>query len=442
MTTMSESTVSTNLAVWTAIQTSYLDVITVTTTDTNDVTFTSASTQYMSFVTTTTGAAGTAPTALIVAAVIAPASIAPLQPIVDIASGKTVAALGTEILSALAKEGILLTTPAPDVTAIVDPPYPDYLDFQVPIFASEPTPTSDDFAPTQVPPEGQQIALVSYINPIGDPAAWQRIFTYDSDKVSVLVANVLNGPDYVVNPNWKSVIDQAAAQGETMIGYVRTAAQALNKMSTSVTSYMATVSAALLLMKAGQNAVPIIFTQIYTHISTIIRSHIVYKLPQDQVATVSALAFSRYAGLLEVTDDDQPNPYDTLPNEAYMQAAIGAIAGDQPNITEPAEATGSYVAGLSNDDVVSSSDYSSVTLVWSPVGDSLGYAVYQDGVQVLELPATMTRATIGMIDPGTANIAFEVRTVLASGSGGTSLSMSASTMSLPSSGAITNVGFT
>ena len=211
--TLSGSTVSTNEAVWTAIQTSYLDVITVTTTGTNGVTSTSASTEYISFVTTTTGSAGAAPTAFIVAAVIAPALIVSLQPIVDEAGGKTVAALGTEILSALAKGNILLTayeaeqlgaviiaagttftlvgttkflyssfrlssyivniniepnpsptkttssttsSATPDVTAIVDPPYPDYLDFQVLIFPSGPTPTSDDFAPTQVPPGGRK----------------------------------------------------------------------------------------------------------------------------------------------------------------------------------------------------------------------------------------------------------------------------------------------
>ena len=46
---------------------------------------------------------------------------------------------------------------------------------------------------------GQQIAIASYINPSGDPAAWLRLLSYDSNKVSVLVANILNGPDYVVD---------------------------------------------------------------------------------------------------------------------------------------------------------------------------------------------------------------------------------------------------
>ena len=69
---------------------------------------------------------------------------------------------------------------------------------------------------------GQQIAIASYTNPLGDPTAWQRLISYDSSKLSVLVANVLNGPDYVVDTAWSSVIQQAASSGKTVIGYVRT----------------------------------------------------------------------------------------------------------------------------------------------------------------------------------------------------------------------------
>jgi hypothetical protein len=118
--------------------------------------------------------------------------------------------------------------------------------------------------------------------------------------------------------------------------------------------------------------------------------HIIYKVPQDKIANVAALAWSRHAGLLEITDDDQPNPYDNLPNEAYMQVVIGAVSGGKPRIHDPAKVTGSYVAGLPSDIVISSADYSSVTLTWSSVGNALGYAVYKNGAQVLELPASLT----------------------------------------------------
>jgi hypothetical protein len=48
------------------------------------------------------------------------------------------------------------------------------------------------------------------------------MINYPSNKVSVLVANVLNGPDTKVNEGWKTVIDQAIAKNKVVIGYVRT----------------------------------------------------------------------------------------------------------------------------------------------------------------------------------------------------------------------------
>jgi hypothetical protein len=55
----------------------------------------------------------------------------------------------------------------------------------------------------------------------------------------------------------------------------------------------------------------------------------------------------------------------------------------------------------------------------------------------------MTRATVAMLEPGTSGIAFEVRTILAtSNGGGGSRSISGSTKSLPSTGTVSNVGFT
>ncbi|KAL5331483.1 hypothetical protein ACEPPN_001014 [Leptodophora sp. 'Broadleaf-Isolate-01'] len=47
----------------------------------------------------------------------------------------------------------------------------------------------------------------------------------------------------------------------------------------------------------------------------------------------------------------------------------------------------------------------------------------------------MTRATIGMLDPGTSDIAFQVQTILTSGSG----SGSDNTNSLPPSVTMTNI---
>ncbi|KAB8213185.1 Spherulation-specific family 4-domain-containing protein [Aspergillus novoparasiticus] len=366
--------------------------------------------------------------------------------------------------------------------------------------------------------EGQQVAIASYINPLGDPASWERLLTYDTKKVSVLVANVLNGPDYVVDDNWKSVINQVASQGKKILGYVRTGYLGVSQQqfTTRLGSHDLADWASQIEQdidkwyelydtslggiffdegwpECGPNN---IYADLYAYINdytkrkhpgayTVLNPgspiaqcfedtmdtlltfessyetytssfvpndwtpkdprkiwHIIYKVPQDQIVNVATLASSRNAGLLEITDDDQPNPYDNLPNEAYMKAVIGAVSGGTPPISSPAKITNSYVAGLPSDVVISSSDYSSVTLTWSPVANALGYAVYKDSVQVLELPASLTRATIGMLDPGTSNIAFEVRAILSSGSGGSSRIIPASTKSLPENGTIANVGFT
>ncbi|KAL3457245.1 Spherulation-specific family 4-domain-containing protein [Aspergillus heterothallicus] len=171
--------------------------------------------------------------------------------------------------------------------------------------------------------------------------------------------------------------------------------------------------------------------------------HIIYQVPQDQIESVAALSLSRNIGMIEITDDVAPNPYDNLPNEGYMQAVLSAVEGGTPPIRNPAKITNSHVAGLPGDLAVVSSDYSSVTLGWSSVANALGYAVYMNDEQVLELPASLNRATVGMIDPGTPFMTLEVRTVLSSDSGGGSRrTISARTKSLPEDGTISNVSVT
>jgi len=69
---------------------------------------------------------------------------------------------------------------------------------------------------------GQQIAVASYINPSGDPAAWNRLIGYPKTKMPILIANVVNGPDSTVDASWTDVITRASASGKTVLGYVRT----------------------------------------------------------------------------------------------------------------------------------------------------------------------------------------------------------------------------
>lgn len=67
----------------------------------------------------------------------------------------------------------------------------------------------------------EQVALASYIDPSTNTELWDRMIKYPADKVSVLIANVLNGPDWKRNDGWASVISAAHNRGKTIIGYVR-----------------------------------------------------------------------------------------------------------------------------------------------------------------------------------------------------------------------------
>lgn len=48
------------------------------------------------------------------------------------------------------------------------------------------------------------------------------MITYPADKVSVLIANVNNGPGSEKGKDWASTIANASAHGKTVLGYVRT----------------------------------------------------------------------------------------------------------------------------------------------------------------------------------------------------------------------------
>ncbi|KAL4767248.1 hypothetical protein BDW60DRAFT_220679 [Aspergillus nidulans var. acristatus] len=275
--------------------------------------------------------------------------------------------------------------------------------------------------------QGQQIAIVLYINPLGDLASWERLLAYNTQKVSILVAN-------------KSVIDRAASQGKKIISYQQFttqlglqdladwALQIKQDIDKWYELYRNSLSS-IFFDKGWPECSPNnIYTELYIYINNYIKQkhpdtmnmlltfknsykayqsmfilnnwtlknpqkiwHIIYKVPQDQILKVAALAKSR-------------------------------------NISNMA---------------VSSSDYSSVTLTWSSVMNALGYAVYINSKQVLELPPLLTRATVGMIKPGTSGISFKVWTVLSSvSSRGSSRTILASMKSLPEDSSITNIGFT
>lgn len=65
--------------------------------------------------------------------------------------------------------------------------------------------------------------------------------------------------------------------------------------------------------------------------------------------------------------------------------------------------------------------------------------MFRDGQQILELPKTLTRATIGMLDPGTSGMKFDVRARMVGAAGGSPAPVSASTKSLPATGTISKL---
>lgn len=80
----------------------------------------------------------------------------------------------------------------------------------------------------------EQVALASYINPKRGKQEWDRMTAYPADKVSVLIANVYNGPgaaDSKDSKEWTTVIKNATEHGKTVIGYVRTGYLGLANLS-------------------------------------------------------------------------------------------------------------------------------------------------------------------------------------------------------------------
>jgi hypothetical protein len=101
----------------------------------------------------------------------------------------------------------------------------------------------------------------------------------------------------------------------------------------------------------------------------------VYDVPADKAAAVAALALERNVGLVHITDDIEPNPYDTVPNNAYMKQLMGAVvSGRLPNdgiFPSPGGPASSPPGSFKMD----SFDYSSATVSWTPSPNAIGYHI-------------------------------------------------------------------
>lgn len=315
---------------------------------------------------------------------------------------------------------------------------------------------------------------------------------YDIGKLSVLVANALNGPDNTVNTAWEKVINNAAGAGKTVIGYVRTGylgqstlgfttrlgsnelADWVSQIEMDVDLWYSLYPGKIggiffdegwnscgtdnqfselyrLITENTKRKYPGAFTVLNpgatmpqcfedsadtlmtfessyeTYTSSYVSNgwtasstqkiwHIIYNVPSSAVATVAALAKKRGAGYVQITDDTLPNPYDTLPNDAYMQTLLAAMEGGTVQVAEPtAFVTGSAAsapAGLT----VTATDYSSVSLKWSTSANAVSYKVYVNGVATLNLASYMTAVTVGNLAVGTSGFSFQISAVGGGGS--------------------------
>ncbi|KAF2789429.1 hypothetical protein K505DRAFT_191768, partial [Melanomma pulvis-pyrius CBS 109.77] len=358
---------------------------------------------------------------------------------------------------------------------------------------------------------GQQIAVASYIHPLADPDAWERLLRYPNNKLSVLIANVVNGPDATVNQDWKTVIASASAKGKRVIGYVRTGYLGVSQQqfktrlgSTDLADWTAQIEQDVdmwyklypgnmggIFFDEGWNdcGPNNVYSELYRRISdntkrkypgayTVLNPgatmpkcfedsadtlmtfessyetyttsyipndwaaadsrklwHIVYNVPKSEVGRVAALAKARGAGMLQITNDVMPNPYDNLPDDAYMQDHINAVVGGEPMIAGIPSAAGGPAASTPGGLQVTGSEYTSVTLSWSRAANAIGYRVYQNDQLILSLSADMTRVTLGNLSPGTSGYTFYVTAEGGDGKESSkSNSVSASTKTPPSPG--------
>lgn len=168
--------------------------------------------------------------------------------------------------------------------------------------------------------------------------------------------------------------------------------------------------------------------------------HIIDSVPASAIGSVVALAGQRGAGLIEVTDDTPDNPYDTLPDDAYMQSFMSSVQGGSAPVADAPAGADGPAAEAPGSLEITSYGYSSVSLNWTSSSNAVGYSVYLNGWEVVSLPSSMTRVTVGEIPPGLSDISFFVKAI---GGGnvesGSSNSVSVSTLSLPGGKPIINL---
>jgi hypothetical protein len=333
---------------------------------------------------------------------------------------------------------------------------------------------------------GQQIALASYIHPASGSKDWVRINKMDKSKVTLLVANVLNGPNNVENTDWTNVIRDVKASGKKIIGYVRTGYLGVpadtefvfktRLGSRALSDWIAQIEEDIEMWyklypnldgiffdegwnHCGPNDQGTKYSDVYDFINAYTKRrhpgaytvlnpgdsmpecfknsadtlltyesnytnylgglwkplgwatppnprkiwHIVYKVPESELANVAALAWQRGAGLIELVDNVLPNPYDKLPSEGYMKTLLDIIPGGSLEPEKPASLGFQRKPPQSffSDDVdVSAIDYTSASLKWYSSGAS--FEVRVNDVAIYKFPGGIKEVTIGGLNPASS----------------------------------------
>ena len=126
--------------------------------------------------------------------------------------------------------------------------------------------------------------------------------------------------------------------------------------------------------------------------------HLVYDTPtQANMENAVSLSKQRNAGYLYVTNDNLPNPWDTLPTGSYWSDELTqtGASGGGGDTTPPSAPSGLAASSVGS---------TSVTLTWSASSDNVGvtaYDVYSGSSVVATVSGSTTTATVSNLSPAT-----------------------------------------
>lgn len=123
--------------------------------------------------------------------------------------------------------------------------------------------------------------------------------------------------------------------------------------------------------------------------------------------------------MIDVTNEDLPNPYGILPTDAYMQELMSSVSGGSPSISSPLPYPGGQAAETPRNLTASRADFTSVTLHWTESPNAIAYNIYLNNNYSkphASLPQSLQGpVTLGGFKPGTLRLVFEISAISADG---------------------------